>query len=402
MKNSKYTLSIIIPTRNRNQYAIAATLQVLENTTDKVQVVLQDNSDELGLLDELRESTNLDRVKYNHSSELLSFVDNFSKGVELADGEYLCMIGDDDGINPEIEKIVDWAKLKGVQAISPEIKLNYIWPNSGIKYYKSDNGNLTINDFDLKSKFYNTDNEIKKLLRSGGQNYLKFNMVKIYHGIVKKSAMEEVKAITGKYFGGLSPDIYSSIALSLVIEKVLKINYPLTIPGVCRKSGAGHSSTGRHHGNLEDAPQLQGHLNYQWSDLVPRFYSVETLWADSAIAAFTDMKRFDLIEKFDVAQLSVYCYLGYREFNSFTNTNLDNYYKINNTNFLIKKYNLLRGLINGPVKDQVERVINRVKRNRNEISRYENIGNISAAAAILKKYLEDKNVNVYRSIDKLL
>jgi cell fate (sporulation/competence/biofilm development) regulator YlbF (YheA/YmcA/DUF963 family) len=59
-------------------------------------------------------------------------------------------------------------------------------------------------------------------------------------------------------------------------------------------------------------------------------------------------------------------------------------------------------MINGPIKDQVERVTNRIKRNKNEISRYENIADISAAEAILKKYLEDKNVNVFKSIDKLL
>lgn len=401
MKDNLFILSIIIPTRNREMYAVASALQVLENTPNDVQVVLQDNSDEEILMKNFINSPYLSRIKYNYSPDILSFVANFSKGVEFADGEYLCMIGDDDGINPEIATFVHWAKKNNVEAVSPEIKLNYIWPNTGIPYYKTDNGNLTIVNFDLKSEVFETKKEIEKLLNSGGQNYLKFNLVKIYHGIVKKEAMDRIKDITGKYFGGLSPDIYSSIALSLVIDKVLKINYPLTIPGVCRKSGAGHSSTGRHHGVLESAPQLKGHINYKWSTLVPRFYSVETLWADSAVAAFEDMKRYDLVKKFNVTQLSVYCFLKYKEFNNFTILNLNEYCKRKGINLVKKNLILIECVFKGPINDFIDRIINRVKRKKNDISRFENVINIQIANEILTSYLKEKKVSFYDSIKNI-
>jgi len=393
LKN-KFILSIIIPTRNRNSYAIAAANQVLENTTSEVQVVLQDNSDQIGLINYFKDSIYIDRIKYNYSPQLLSFVDNFSKGVEIADGEYLCMIGDDDGINPEIEQVVKWAKKNSVEAISPIVSLNYIWPGTGISYYKKDLGNLMIIDFNSKMKFYDTKNEIEKLLSSGGQNYLSFNLVKIYHGIVTKDSMEKVKSITGKYFGGLSPDIYSAVALSLVIEKVLKINYPLTIPGVCRKSGSGHSSTGRHHGELHTAPQLAGHVNYNWSSLVPAFYSVETLWADTALVAFQDMKRNDLIKKFDIATLSAYCYKNYKEFKHYTDVNYKNYCDNNNIGIISRKINLIKGYLKGPFSDLFNRVINRLKRRRSSIEKYDDVKTIKEAYLIFQEYLKKNNKNL--------
>ncbi len=397
-----YILSVIIPTRNRLEYAYAAVEQIIMNTSNKVQVVIQDNSDNDDLIKKISEKPELlDRVKYNHIIGILSFVDNFSKGVEISDGEYLCMIGDDDGINPEIEQVVEWAKLHNIEAISPEIKLNYIWPGTGIEYYSNDTGNLMIIDFNSNTQFFNTQEEIDKLLSTGGQNYLEYNMVKIYHGIVSKAAMDRVKEITGKYFGGLSPDIYSAVALSLVVDKVLRINYPLTIPGVCRKSGSGHSSTGRHHGELNTAPQLAGHENYHWSPLVPSFYSVETLWADTALAAFTDMNREDLIKKFDVATLSAYCYKNYKEFNHYTDENFSNYKKQNNIGTLSGKIKLANGYIKGPINDLYRRIEKRLKRGRNAVENHHDIPTINDAYIIFHEYLKQKKRNITQILNNI-
>lgn len=400
-EKKKYILSVIIPTRNREIYAYTSIMHVLQTTDDDVQVVVQDNSDTNSLIDKFENSEFKDRIKYSHSKGILSFVDNFSRGVEEADGEYLCIIGDDDGINPEIVKVVRWAKDNNIEAITPEIRLNYIWPNTGISYYKNDNGNLMIVNFNLEAKFYETKKELQKLLDSGGQNYLKYNLVKIYHGIVNKTAMDRVKQISGRYFGGLSPDIYSSVALSLVIDKVLKVDYPLTIPGVCRKSGAGHSSTGRHHGKLEDAPQLVGHTNYQWSSLVPRFYSVETLWADSALAGFVEMKRDDLVKKFNVPTLSAYCFYNYKEFNKFTKMNYRQYCNERKINVISKTKKILKGYIVGPLKDLASRVYNKLTRKKNAIEKFEDIDTIDGAEKILKQYLDRKSLSATIMIEKL-
>lgn len=401
MKSNEFILSIIIPTRNRQEYAFVCINQILESTNSSVQVVVQDNSDDESLIAKFENSPYLSRIKYKYISGVLSFVDNFSKAIELADGDYLCMIGDDDGINPEIVKIVEWARENKVEAISPEIRLSYIWPNTGISYYKQDNGNLKIIDFSLKIKFYDTKTELNKLLNSGGQNYLSYSLVKIYHGIVKKSAMDKVKAITGKYFGGLSPDIYSSVALSLIIDKVLKIDYPLTIPGVCSLSGSGQASTGRHVGNLEDAPQLKGHVNYQWSPLVPKFYSVETIWADSALAALKDMNQDIMISKFNIPSLTAYCKYGYKEYNKIIENNYLEYINSKKYNIFYQKKILYFAYFNGPIKDLLGRIYFRLTRKKNSVEIHEDVLDIKNAQFVFEKYLQREKQSIDHIILKL-
>ena len=393
-----YLLSIIIPTRNRKLYAMAALKQVCENTSDNIQVVIQDNSDDDSLKFEIDRYELSHRIKYNYTEGKLSFVDNFSIAVENSDGKYLCIIGDDDGINPEIEKFTAWMDSTDTHAVSPAIHCNYTWPGTGISYHNNDNGNLMITDFNLSYRIYDTKKELAKLLKSGGQNYLKLGLVKIYHGIVSKKAMDKVKEITGVYFGGLSPDIYSAVALSLVLDEVLHIDYPLTIPGVCSKSGSGHSSTGRHHGDLYSAPQLKGHNDYKWASQVPKFYSVETLWADSAIAAFKDMKRLDLISVFDLETLSAYGYYRYKQYNFYTTKNLRENNALNNISFLSSTLKVYRGFLRGPFKDLYYSFLSKVSRKDSDVAKFTDIIDIHQASNMLKEFTDDKKI----SIDDLL
>ena len=73
---------------------------------------------------------------------------------------------------------------------------------------------------------------------------------------MKKECLEEIRTKTGRYFNGLSPDIYSVVALSLVSKNNVFIDYPFTISGICKTSGSADSATGRHTGKWEDAPHF--------------------------------------------------------------------------------------------------------------------------------------------------
>lgn len=61
-------------------------------------------------------------------------------------------------------------------------------------------------------------------------------------------------------------------------------------------------------------PHLNGHIDYVWSDLVPKFYSVESVWADSAIKAIEDMKRQDLLKYYIFAAFDAICKLNYGDY----------------------------------------------------------------------------------------
>jgi glycosyltransferase involved in cell wall biosynthesis len=398
MYKTQFLLSIVIPTKNRQEYAYESALQVLNATNDNVQLVIQDNSDNDSLYSKIQFNFFENRIKYNYIPESLSFTDNFSEGIRLSDGKYICFIGDDDGINPEIIDIVEYANRNDIEAIVPEISLSYIWPDTGIKYFSKDDGNLLITSFNSKVEFYDTKKEVIKLLNYGGQKYLNLKLVKMYHGIFTKSSFEKVKKITGKYIGGLSPDIYSSLTLSLVINKVLKINYPLTIPGVCKQSGAGQAATNNHIGKLESAPHLNGHKDYKWSKNVPRYYSVETIWADSAMAALRDMKEYNLLDKFNIFTLTAYCLLNGREFKNEIFINLKSYCEENSINLFNKKLFLLIAFIKGPYFDFLKKILKKIFQKKNFKMKYHSINNIRQAEKKFQDYLIERNKSVKQII----
>ena len=100
-----------------------------------------------------------------------------------------------------------------------------------IKGKEKDNGRLEIKKLSLKIKKYSTIGEVEKLMKTGAQNYMELNLPKLYHGIVKRKYLNLIKEKTGNFIGGLSPDIYLAVALSTLIKKIIKIDYPLTIFG---------------------------------------------------------------------------------------------------------------------------------------------------------------------------
>jgi len=127
----EFLLSVAIPTRNRSFYAKHAARQVLAIGDSRIQVIVHDNSDEPSLRDQLEDLISSGAPTYAYHPGLLSFVDNFEAAVRLAAGDYVCVIGDDDGAAaPTIIDIVDWAARHGVEAVVPSLDAIYYWPGS--------------------------------------------------------------------------------------------------------------------------------------------------------------------------------------------------------------------------------------------------------------------------------
>jgi len=307
----EYLLSIIIPTRNRQQYALAATKQAYSVTDERVQIVVSDNSDDDSLSKDIGAQNFTERVKYKYIPKRIPGVDNYISGISMSDGEYLCNIGDDDGIMRYIADVVEWARINNIEAITPSINSQYFWPGVFEEY---PNGKLDV--YAVKKDYL----EIKspkegliEVLKNGGAEFYKFEVAKMYHGIVKKEYFDKIKQITGKYCGGLVPDVYLSTAFSLIIEKVLFIGLPLTIPGVCASSESGRTANKKDYGELKDFSYWCGQ-EYKWSSKVPYFYSSYTIWADSLMHALEDMGHYEKADLFDLKSFTVACLKLYPEY----------------------------------------------------------------------------------------
>jgi len=308
---SRPLLSIVIPTRNRSKYAASAIRNILEISDPALELVVHDNSDTRELAIYVDEHFADPRLRYRYVGIPLSLIDNFSAALELASGEYLCMIGDDDGVNPEIVDAARWAQRERLDSLAIRSVANYLWEGTGVPstfFTEVVGSSLTIADFRGSVRPTTPNEEIVKLMRQGGVYYLDYDLPKLYHGLVHRSRMWEIKEKTGAFFGGLSPDIFASLAIACVAKRVMVTEYPLTIPGASKTSGSVIEGGLRQHSKkLEDAHHLRGRQGYEWSELVPRVYTPETIWADSGIAALRAMGREDLVSELNIPKLGAFC-----------------------------------------------------------------------------------------------
>lgn len=280
----KPLLSIAIATKNRVFYCIKTIEAILNVDNDNFELVIQDNTDNMELSDYIKNNISDVRLKYNYTPPPFSSIDNFNAVLDLCSGEYVCLLGDDDGIINSIFDVVEWANNKKIDSVCPRLFVNYIWPNT------LSSGRLVIPNSSKEIWYNNPKNNIQSLVDDGILQYTKFNLPKLYHGVVKKSCLDQIKDKTGFYLGGLSPDIYASVALSAIVEKNVIIDFPITIAGACPKSTTIDNIEGKHSGDLKNAPHFRDKSDYIWDELVPKYYSVQTIWADSALHSIKESK----------------------------------------------------------------------------------------------------------------
>lgn len=301
-------VSVVIPTRNRLETLRPVVEGIQGLTGSRLEVVIQDSSDgddvrrwAGGLLRD-------PRIRYFRTAGSPGMCENFNAGVTNARGEYVCVIGDDDGISPSLERIAAWACRKNIDCVTAGFVCWYYWPDvAGAACLANAAGRLFVRPFSGRVSFLDPKRGMRSCADRGGQDYLILPLPKLYHGLVRRRVLERVKQRTGHYFGGLSPDIYSALTLAEVAESVAEVDFPLTLNGTSRRSGAGQSSAGEHVGPLNSAPQLRGRDDYPWPREVPGFYSVQTIWAESAMTAFRELGRQDLVGCFNVGALAASC-----------------------------------------------------------------------------------------------
>lgn len=279
-------LSIVIATRNRIPYCINSIHTILKYSDPTFELVVQDNSDSFELRDYLHANINDIRLKYAYTPPPFSSTDNFNAALEMAKGEYICLIGDDDAVCPNIFEVVKWAQVNDIDSICPKHFLDYYWPDA---FGPASIGYLAIPRISKTFRAFDPKEAIGLLLADGLNDYMKFEFPKLYHGLIRRSCLESVRQQTGHFIGGLSPDIYAAVSLAFTVKSHVVIGFPISISGACNLSTTVAGQTGGHSGELKNAPHFRARTNYEWNHHIPYYYSVQTIWAESALKALNEM-----------------------------------------------------------------------------------------------------------------
>ena len=275
---TKPLLSIVIPTRNREFYCKEAIHHILSFNDANFELVIYDNSDSEELTKECNSIAD-DRLRYYKIDGRRNFVLLFDDAISVSQGRYVILIGDDDTVLPNITAIAQWAYENDIPAVTPKLSYGFLWNlNGGV------GGKLICHGASDKIKILTAKKQLEILLKNGIIQYDDYDLPRVYHGLMSRDILERIKEKTGHYVGGLSPDLYLSVASCFWVDEYAKVEFPFSLPGACKKS----ASVGNPRGKFEDMPHLWHRGEYQWNDLIPRYNSAQTIWAETALKAIEE------------------------------------------------------------------------------------------------------------------
>jgi hypothetical protein len=296
-----------MPTHARARYATHAIRSVLAIGSPELELVVHDTSEDDLLASDV-EGISDARLRYVHCREPLSMTENHNRAMAMAEGEFVCLIGDDDTILPDLLEAARWAFSRGVEAIAPEVVANYAWPDFRSRAFGAGHAGRLY----MKRRFGGI---AKRSARADldvalGRSALGTDgLPKIYHGLVAREVMERIRRIGGAYFYGTSPDVSGAVGIAAVIDSYIWIDWPLTLAGASAGSNTGRSATKTHVGSLESDPHTRRFRNLVWPEELPRFVSVETVWAHAVFATLSAVMP-QTLEHYNFPRLYAACLLG--------------------------------------------------------------------------------------------
>jgi glycosyltransferase involved in cell wall biosynthesis len=334
MKN--ILVSIVIPTKNRYFYLQSIIESILSFDSDLLEIIIQDNSEDNSEFYSYIKKNNDSRLRYYHISDWLSVSDNCEEGIKNASGEFICMIGDDDGITPWIIDLAIWMKKHNIDAALPN-KPSYHWPGiTTILNGFDEGGTLFLPKYTGEIKKINVEKELLSVLNTGGTQLLQ--LPRVYHGLVSKKCLDNLRKISGSCFPGPSPDMANAIGLCAVINSFVIVDIPIAISGNCRESAGGQNAVHAHHGELIDKKFLPKDIIESWPLIVPHFWSGSTIWAASVILALQKSQQHKYLDKIKLNRLYAMCLVFHPEYmsrisESIQHNNLNNIVDILSINF---------------------------------------------------------------------
>ena len=227
--------SVLIPSRNGGKYLYYAVKSILDNNYKNCEVIVSLNKTTDKSDIKIRQIKD-QRLKIIKTPKYFSMVRHYEWIIKKAKGEWITIVGDDDGVVKnffvKIDKILKSVKKHDIQAISSS-RAFYFW--KGVEHIY---GPTVVRYLDTgKIKIKSSKIELLKTL-FGFSPYQ--NLPLLYtSGIVKRNLINEIiKKSKKKFFNEPNPDIYSALAVTSLTKKFLRVEKPLFWVGTSNKSNA--------------------------------------------------------------------------------------------------------------------------------------------------------------------
>lgn len=235
-RNDRPFISIVVPTRNSANTLEFTLKTCIEQEYDNYEIIVSDNSSkEDNATYDLIKRLDCPRIKYYRTNGELEMHENFEFAYTKVSGEYVMFLGSDDGmllhglkmlgdliVNKNRPQSITWDMVAyGWNDCKPKYMNNRLFipglvePNNIQTYYYDKNALLAI--LEAKARY-----SILPMLYC--------------NSIISRTLIEKAKDKFGKVFLYSPPDVYTGIVFTLLQERYLRINVPMTIGGTSGNS----------------------------------------------------------------------------------------------------------------------------------------------------------------------
>jgi glycosyltransferase involved in cell wall biosynthesis len=226
--------SVLLPTRNRLEYLKYAVETVLRQDYSNWEIIVSDNCSEEDILGYVQ-SLNDSRIVYIRTHSFIPVTDNWNNALKNSTGEYVVMLGDDDGLLPKyfskiIEAFDSFPNPDFVYVSAYFLAYPGVLPDSPNGFLRRD-----INKLLAGSAPFILDTSVAVEVAKG---YLDFSMPvasNMQFSLISRRKIDEL-SINGEFFKSPYPDFYATPMLFLRSSNILVYPLPMVIIGITPKS----------------------------------------------------------------------------------------------------------------------------------------------------------------------
>jgi hypothetical protein len=221
-------VSVIIPTRERPDTLAKCLMTVVNQSYGNLEIIVSDNASSPATEAVVR-SFKSQRIHYFNTGSRISMSHNFEFALSKATGDFISVIGDDDGLLPGgIERAVALLQSSGAEALG-SLLCYYAWPHK-------EGRQRSIMSIPMAKGAISKD--AKDAIRHcvmGHLGYLELPML-YTGGMVSSKVISRVRDVKGTFFQSQIPDAFSAFAVCSVIDHYLFSKEPFAIAGSSKHS----------------------------------------------------------------------------------------------------------------------------------------------------------------------
>lgn len=306
-------VSIIIPTKNRYDNLYVTIKELVKIRSEDIEFVIQDNTKDNREISSFLDKINDRRVKYFHCSKFMNTATNSDLAVMNCCGEYVCYIGDDDCVTNRIVDLAKVLKEKDIDACLTNMA-HFFWKDCVFSGKPK-----PALYFDMSKKVACPINPMEELQKSMSWGMLDIKYLpRVYHAIIKRELLVEVKDKCGSCFPGTVPDMANAVCETFVTNKCIFSHLPMVISGYSYHSAAGRGQRGDFSDKLDDNETikkngLSPNVVNTWSEKLPRIVDGYSLWTQTAIDGFSASGHKEYIEKINYCAMFAKSILKYNK-----------------------------------------------------------------------------------------